>query len=62
MKNPAPIPILATYHGKIKAVMKLILQLAKVAIDIALPRMLLGKISPVNTHITELIEKARAAM
>ena len=62
VKNPAFMPIWATYHGKIKAVKKLIPQFAKVAIDIALPRILFGKISPINTQITALIDRAKLAM
>ena len=62
VKKPELIPIVASYHGKIKVVIKLVPQLANVAIDIALPRILFGNISPINTQITALIDNARLAI
>ena len=56
------MPIVATYQGKIKAVRKFVPQFTKVAKDIASPRILVGKISPINTQITALIEIARLAI
>ena len=62
VKKPAFIPILATYHGNRNAVRKLIPQLAKVAMDMALPLTRFGNNSPINTHITALMEMARLAI
>ena len=47
---------------KIKAVKKFVLQFVNVTIDMADPLILFGKISPINTQITALIDIAREAI
>ena len=58
VKNPVYIPKAATYQGKRKALIEFVPQFASVAIEAALPRRRLGKISGVKTHITAQIDKA----
>jgi len=62
VKKPVCIPKLATYHGNINALRVLVAQFEKVAMDMARPRILVGKISPVSTQMTAQIERATQAM